>query len=305
MRLDFDYRPIILASIILQGCNPPERGEVKIADAMPQQVCLDVLPSPIRLDKVSGIIGSNDAYPEERPTRRVKLDAFEIDAVEVTNVQFQSFIEATGYLTEAEKIQPGFDVPGGAVFIQPTATHPSWWRFVEGANWRHPEGPESSIIGRETHPVVQVTLDDARAFAQWAGRRLPTEEEWEYAAKAGADTLYVWGSEKSPDGNEMANTWQGAFPIQNTREDGYHLRSPVGCYDPNAYGLYDMIGNVWEWTDTPWGSPGSNPVHTIKGGSFLCAENFCRRYRASARQPQEIDFSTNHIGFRTVKTAKD
>jgi len=192
---------------------------------------------------------------------------------------------------------------GGAVFELPTATNPQWWSFTEGANWRHPEGPDSSIEGKNLEPVVQVSLADAQTYAEWKGRRLPTEAEWEHAAKAGADTLYVWGETRAPNGEEQANTWQGAFPVKNTNKDGYFLRSPVGCYPANAYGLYDMIGNVWEWTSTPSDiTSGGSTQQIIKGGSFLCAENYCRRYRAAARQPQDADFSTNHIGFRTVGT---
>lgn len=265
-----------------------------------QSQCLNELPTPVKIASDVANIGSENAYPEERPLRQVEISGFNIDATEVTNRQFRSFVESTGYVTEVEKPQPGFDVAGGAVFTEPSASNPSWWRFVEGANWRHPEGPGSSIKGRDFDPVVQVTLNDARAYAKWAGRQLPTEAEWEYAAKAGAETLYVWGSEKSPNGKEKANTWQGAFPIQNTVSDGYALRAPVGCFEPNAFGLYDMIGNVWEWTDTSWDRGSGAPSNVIKGGSFLCAENYCRRYRASARQPQEDNLSTNHIGFRTV-----
>jgi len=264
--------------------------------------CLAQLPDEVKLAGAMALIGSNNAYPEERPARQVQVAGFSIDATEVTNKQFRSFVEATNYLTDAEKIQPGFNTPGGAVFILPNAAHPHWWRFVEGANWRHPEGPKSSIKGRDYDPVVQLTINDARAYAKWVGRRLPTEIEWEYAAGAGAKTRYVWGEEKNPNGKEMANTWQGAFPIENTQKDGFALRAPVGCFEPNAFGLYDMIGNVWEWTDTAnWQGQEGEAVYVIKGGSFLCAENYCRRYRASARQFQEAGLSTNHIGFRTAK----
>ena len=193
-------------------------------------------------------------------------------------------------------------MPGGAVFVIPSTENPSWWQFVEGANWRKPEGPDSSIEGRDYHPVVQVSLKDAKAYAEWKGRRLPTQEEWEHAAKAGSEDTYVWGNEKAPNGVEQANTWQGAFPLENTSDDGYLRRAPVGCFPSNNLGLYDMIGNVWEWTDTPYGLPSESPQYVIKGGSFLCAPNYCRRYRASALQPQDADFTTNHIGFRTVKS---
>jgi len=226
--------------------------------------------------------------------------SFTIDATEVTNAQFAQFVEQTGYVTTAERPQVGFGVPGAAVFTPPSATNPNWWQFIEGANWRHPDGPESTITGRGNDPVVQVSYADAKAYAVWAGRRLPTEAEWEYAAQGGAESFYVWGEARAPDGVEPANTWQGAFPLRNTEADGYKLRAPIGCFAPNGFGLYDMIGNVWEWTDTVYRQSTGEPVYTIKGGSFLCAENYCRRYRASARQPQEAGLSTNHIGFRTV-----
>ncbi len=289
----------IFVSILLLGCqNADEARNANRSISQGQEqteasFCLKSLPASIRLDGGSASIGSDRAYPEERPRRTVEVKSFEIDVNEITNEQFSAFIEETNYITDAEKPQPGFDVPGGAVFSLTTAK----WEFVEGANWRNPDGPRSTIIGRGMDPVVQVTLNDARAYANWAGRRLPSESEWEYAAKAGANTLYIWGDKRAPEGEEKANTWQGAFPIQNTSADGFDLRAPVGCFEPNTFGLYDMIGNVWEWTDTPWGD---GPSQVIKGGSFLCAENFCRRYRATAKQPQEANFSTNHVGFRTV-----
>ncbi|NNE56674.1 MAG: formylglycine-generating enzyme family protein [Hellea sp.] len=250
-------------------------------------------------------LGSEQHYREERPLRKAEITSFNIDETEVTNGQFAAFVDATGYITDAEKPQPGYDVTGGAVFVEPTDENPSWWQFIDGANWRHPEGPDSSIKGRAFEPVVQVSLNDARAYAKWAGRRLPTESEWEYAANAGADTEFVWGDERAPNDKEMANSWQGTFPIENTLEDGYLFRAPVGCYDPNNFGLYDMIGNVWEWTETVYQDSAGEPIHVIKGGSFLCAPNYCRRYRSSARQPQEAGLPTNHIGFRTVGKISD
>jgi len=292
------YLYLVLAPVIFMGCENANDPLVQSQKLNPIAACLKSLPTPVRMDGGQTLMGSDSAYPEERSQRNVQLSAFEIDASEVTNRQFATFVKETGFITEAEKPQAGFNAPGGAVFSTPTASHPSWWRFVEGANWKHPEGPNSTIEGRELEPVVQVTLNDARAYANWAERRLPIEEEWEFAAKAGSNSMYVWGNDRAPDGQEKANTWQGAFPIQNTSADGFSARAPIGCFEPNAFGLYDMIGNVWEWTDTAWGDGQS---HVIKGGSFLCAENYCRRYRASARQPQEANFSTNHIGFRTVK----
>lgn len=287
---------IVFAALFISSCGAsgPDIDDNSIAETK----CLTEIPRAVFLEGGQANIGSEKTYPEESPIRQVTIQPFEIDAAEVTHAQFAAFVEATGYVTDAEKPQLGFGVPGAAVFKSSSANDVSWWSFVEGANWRQPEGPGSTYKPLPYEPVVQVTLDDARNYAKWAGRRLPSEIEWEYAAKAGADTLYVWGELRTVDGQEQANTWQGAFPIQNTAVDGFLSRAPIGCYKANSFGLYDMIGNVWEWTDSAWGDSGS---HVIKGGSFLCAENFCRRYRAQARQAQESDFSTNHIGFRTVK----
>jgi len=271
---------------LLGYCDPPPEGPVTIK------------PAEFQMGNESRI--GDDLYPEEGPVRTASVDAFNMDRTEVTNAQFAEFVEATGYVTDAEKDQPGFGVSGGAVFMPPTGDYQSWWRFMEGTNWRHPDGPDSSINGRDQYPVVQVSLNDARAYAKWAGRRLPSEAEWEYAAGAGADTRYVWGDERAPGGEEQANTWQGNFPLENKGADGHVGKAPVGCFPPNAFGLYDMIGNVWEWTDTEFQESNGEPIHVIKGGSFLCAENYCRRYRSAARQPQEAGLPTNHVGFRTV-----
>lgn len=264
------------------------------------QACLSEKALTAEIPAGTYQMGSNQAYPEEAPIRPAEVAQFDIDITEVTNAQFAKFIDSTGYVTSAEKIQPGFNSSGAAVFTPPDAANPSWWRFVEGANWRHPDGPKSTIKGRGAEPVVQVSHADAMAYAGWAGRALPSEAQWEYAARAGSQTPYAWGESRTIDGTEQANTWQGAFPVQNTQEDGFLTRSPVGCFPPNGFGLYDMIGNVWEWTDTVYSQSAGEPSYVIKGGSFLCAENFCRRYRPAARQPQEAGFSTNHIGFRTV-----
>ena len=212
---------------------------------------------------------------------------------------------ATGYITDAERPQPGFEVPGAAVFAYPTPDNPSGGRFVEGASGRAPEGPGSSIEGLEALPVVQVSQRDAVAYAAWAGGRLPTETEWEFAARAGSTTRYVWGDALAPEGVLQANTWQGPFPVRNSGDDGYLSRAPGGCFPPNGFGLYDMIGNVWEWTATPYDDPVAEGEarYTIKGGSYLCAENYCHRFRASARQAQEAGLPTNHIGFRIVYDA--
>ena len=275
--------------------------------------CLSDAPLPLALPSGAFLMGAYPAYEEEGPPSRVTLRGFNIDATEVTNAQFARFVDATGYVTDAEKPQAGFDAAGGVVFRMPTLENPSWWHFVKGAYWRAPDGPGSSIAARDHEPVVQVSYHDAAAYAAWAGRRLPSEIEWEYAANAGATTEYVWGAERTVNGQEMANTWQGSFPVQNTNADGYAKRAPVGCFARNDFGLYDMIGNVWEWTVSPANMSGSGSGngsaeapsearYIIKGGSFLCAPNFCRRYRAAARQAQEAGLPTSHIGFRTVST---
>ncbi len=275
------------AALYISACSKAQAPSVQSCVALPNETK--------DISSAAFILGAGNTYPEERQ-RRGNVGHYNIDTHEVTNAQFAGFIAATDYITTAERPQAGFDVPGAAVFTPPTANHTSWWRFIEGASWQHPEGPDSSIEGQDNHPVVQVSYMDALAYADWAGRALPTEAQWEYAAKAGSETLYVWGEERVPNGTEMANTWQGAFPIENFEDDGYRLRAPVGCYPANDFGLYDMIGNVWEWTASDTGPN----VHVIKGGSFLCAENFCSRYRSAARQFQETDLPTNHIGFRTV-----
>jgi len=288
MRFNF----LLLSVLLLTGCKMKPIENV-------QTSCPDIPKEAMIINEAETIIGTNSAYPEER-ARSVVLSDYDIDNTEVTNAQFRAFIDATGYITTAEKPQPGSGKPGGAVFTEPSATNPNWWQFVEGASWEHPEGPHSNIDGQDNYPVVQVSLIDAKAYAKWAGRALPTEAQWEHAARAGSTTEFVWGDQRTPNGIEQANTWQGAFPIENTKTDGYRLRAPTGCYEPNDYGLYDMIGNVWEWTLTEYEYTRTPNSYTIKGGSFLCAPNYCARYRAPARQGQEADFSTNHIGFRTV-----
>ncbi|MEP3655506.1 MAG: formylglycine-generating enzyme family protein [Litorimonas sp.] len=295
--------PLIVTMLFLVSvvaCKDIGSGHSDEFKSASPDTCLSVtgLKAPIQAGTYQ--MGSERDYPEERPTRELTMGPFDIDVTEVTNAQFAEFVEQTAYVTSAEQIQPGFETSGAAVFTPPDVKNPSWWRFVEGANWRHPDGPESSIEGRGAEPVVQVSQADAKAYAEWAGRALPSEAQWEYAAKAGSYTRYVWGEARTIDGVEQANTWQGAFPIQNTQDDGYLQRSPVGCYPPNSFGLHDMIGNVWEWTDTIYKQGEGESVYVIKGGSFLCAENYCRRYRPAARQPQEAGFPTNHIGFRTV-----
>ncbi len=234
------------------------------------------------------IKGAAPRYPEERPEVSLHVDGFSLQAHEVTNDQFAAFVKATGYVTDAER-------SGSAVF-----TAPGPWRLVRGATWRAPEGPGSDIEGGGTLPVVHVSPADARAYAAWAGGRLPTEVEWEYAAalglpRGGGQESGAYASNRKP----VANTWQGLFPEEQQAADGSAGRAPAGCFPPSAIGLYDMIGNVWEITDTPYGEG----RQTIKGGSYLCSENFCRRYRPAARQPQEDHFSASHVGFRIVRDA--
>ena len=238
----------------------------------------------------------SDVYPEETH-RTVTVKGFWIDRTEVTNAEFAAFVKATKYVTVAERQ----GTKGAAVFVLPSgntdlSSAANWWRYVEGANWRHPGGPDTTIKGRDHFPVVAITLEDAQAYAKWKGRRLPTEAEWEHAARAGAATLAEREQPKD------ANTWQGVFPIIDTAEDGFTGIAPVGCFGPNAYGLHDMIGNVWEYTADAYENQ-TPPAHVIKGGSFLCAPNYCLRYRPAARQPQEDGLGTSHVGLRTVLDA--
>ena len=287
---------------------------------------------------------ANPNYPEEGPIHKVTVSGFWIDKYPVTNKQFQKFVKATGYITFAEKPPKAEDYPdanpellvsGSAVFIKPDRpVDPRslcWWQYIPSANWRHPEGPKSSIKGRENHPVVHIVYEDALAYAQWSGKQLPTEAQWEFAARGGLEGKeFAWGDEFMPQGKLMANTWQGQFPWQHLKSQPPGTQA-IGSYPPNGYGLYDLIGNVWEWTNdwyreqhpenptkscctvkNPKGGtenesyerhiPASmqKPRKVLKGGSFLCAPNYCSRYRPAARYPEAIDTSTNHIGFRCV-----
>lgn len=247
-------------------------------------------------------MGEDARYPEEGPARSVTVRGFWIDSHEVTNSQFARFVRATGYRTLAERtppVQPDtpreMRVPGSAVFAVPDEADPRWWRWVVGAQWRHPSGPGESIHGHEREPVVQIAYEDAQAYARWAGKDLPSEAQWEYAARGGGPAL---PEPVAADGAPTANTYQGVFPVRNLATDGYVGRAPVGCFPPNGYGLYDMIGNVWEWTQSAEAPPSERRV--IKGGSYLCAANYCARYRPAARQFQERGLGTDHIGLRLV-----
>jgi len=271
-------------------------------------------------------MGSNHHYPEEAPAFTTQVRPFAMDVGTVTNAEFAAFVQATGYVTEVERpldptlapdLPPEAYLPGGLVFTKtdgPVPLHDfrQWWRFVPGAYWAAPEGSGSTLQGRWDHPVVQVSHTDATAYAHWAGKALPTEKEWEFAARSGVATAWPWGDELMPEGQVIANTWQGDFPFWNNHK-GDVLSWPARTGRANAYGLYNMIGNVWEWTNSRFGSHAENhacctparavaagETYVVKGGSFLCAPSYCRRYRATARSPQEARSATNHLGFRCV-----
>jgi formylglycine-generating enzyme len=288
------------------------------------------------------LMGSDRHYPEEAPAHKVTVNGFWMDRHTVTNREFKRFVDATGHVTVAERPANAADFPGA----KPELLVPSsvmfkkaphrvdlrshrWWVYVPGANWRHPRGPASALQGLWDHPVVHVAFEDAEAYARWVGKALPTEAEWEFAARGGLEGAeYAWGDEFTPGGKPMANTWQGEFPWQNLLADGYEWTAPVGSFPPNSYGLYEMTGNVWEWTtdwyqdhgriehpcctlDNPRGGareeshdPGMTGIKVarkvMKGGSYLCAPNYCRRYRPAARMAQEADSATCHLGFRCI-----
>jgi sulfatase modifying factor 1 len=291
------------------------------------------------------LMGSEDFYAEERPVRRVAVEGFWMDESPVSAAEFRRFVRETRYITVAERpldpadypdADPDLLVPGSLVFRMTAGPVDldevrNWWRYAPGAYWKRPHGPGSTINGRDRHPVVHVAYEDAQAYAAWAGKELPTEAEWEFAARGGLEgAVFAWGDEHFPHGKAMANSWQGEFPWQNLKLDGFEGTSPVGSFPPNGYGLHDMTGNVWEWTcdfftpgrldqtENPCCGPRSphvaapeeSPVHgqhpeyiprrVIKGGSHLCAPNYCLRYRPAARQGEAVDTSTSHIGFRCI-----
>lgn len=290
-------------------------------------------------------LGSDRHYPDEGPVRRVVVDSFDMDPHPVTNERFAEFVDATGYVTVAERspdpaLYPGAPpenlVPGALVFTMTSGPvdlgdYFNWWRWVPGADWRHPLGEGSSLEGLSDHPVVQVSYDDAIAYCSWANVSLPTEAEWEFAARGGLEGAeFAWGDHDPQETEPLANTWQGGFPYENTEVDGWTRTSPVGSYPPNGYGLFDMTGNVWEWTDDWYTDSRSVPVEpsccapqspivgteiesldpaqpgtpiprkVVKGGSHLCTPQYCFRYRPAARQPQMVETATSHMGFRCI-----
>jgi formylglycine-generating enzyme required for sulfatase activity len=323
--------------------------------AVSQQVAdAAVPPGMVRIPGGAFRMGSDSHYAEEKPQHRVRVDGFWMDATAVTNAQFAGFVAATGYVTVAERpldpaLYPGADadmlVPGALVFRMtdgPVDTRDisNWWHWTPGAHWRAPEGRGSSIDGLDEHPVVHVAFEDADAYAAWAGKELPTEAEWEFAARGGLDGAeFAWGDELRPGDVDVANTWQGPFPWRNFASDGFERTCPVRSYAPNGYGLFEVCGNVWEWTTDWWGAKHAAsgapprdadpnkpccapqnprgpamegsfdptqpairiPRRVVKGGSFLCAPSYCRRYRPAARHAQMIDTGMSHIGFRCIR----
>ncbi|WP_414682923.1 formylglycine-generating enzyme family protein [Longimicrobium sp.] len=315
----------------------------------PQRAAAGAAPGPAPFRDMAWIpggtfrMGSDRHYREEAPARDATVAGFWMDRHPVTNAQFGRFVAATGYVTVAERALdpaeypgalPDLLVPGSVVFTPPAGpvpltTHFAWWAYVPGASWRHPAGPGSAASGLSAHPVVHVAWEDVAAYAAWAGKTLPTEAEWERAARGGLeDREYAWGDALSPGGRIMANVWQGEFPRENLLLDGWERTSPVGSFPPNGFGLYDMIGNVWEWTADWWREGGAVagaccacreeedggrqasmdpaqprvriPRKVLKGGSYLCAPNYCVRYRPAARIPQQVDTGTGHQGFRCI-----
>lgn len=335
-----------LKLLILAGCVfAAAYGATKFWNAPPQGP-----PGMVWIPGGAFLMGTDSelGWPDEKPAHPVRVDGFWMDATEVTNAQFREFVDATGYVTTAEKVPtmeeimsqvpPGTPEPapemlvaGSLVFTPPDKAVElndvsQWWTWTPGANWRHPEGPDSTVEGRDDYPVVHVSWYDAMAYAKWAGKRLPTEAEWEHAARGGLQQMdYCWGNDPPSDRHPQANVWQGEFPEENTEIDGYTRTAPVKSYPPNGYGLYDMAGNVWEWCAdwydrtlhqrlakqgvvvNPTGPEKTNDpqqpyaeLRVEKGGSFLCSDSYCLRYRPSARQSGAPDTGMSHVGFRCV-----
>ena len=277
------------------------------------------------------LMGSDAFYREERPARGETVQGFWIDQYPVTNAAFRQFVSATAYVTLCERppdpalypdAHSSLLVPGSLVFCKPPGPvdlrdYRAWWEYAPGANWQHPQGPDSTIDDRDEHPVVHIAYEDACAYAAWAGKDLPTEAEWEFAARGGLEgATYAWGEAFAPEGRLLANTWQGRFPWENLALDGYEGTSPVDAFPANGYGLHDMTGNAWEWTASWFAPPAAENFkktccvpsqagdhiarRVVKGGSHLCAPNYCLRYRPAARQGEAIDTSACHIGFRCI-----
>jgi formylglycine-generating enzyme len=318
------------------------RHTIEAALALGMMTAMPAIADMVEISGGTFQMGSDRFNEEEGPVREVTVGPFLIGRTEVTNAEFAAFVEAAGYVTTAERTldsadRPGWPeallVPGSMVFAQPVEpvalTDPNaWWRYVPGADWRHPSGPESGIDGLDHHPVVQVSPEDAEAYAAWAGGRLPTEAEWEFAARGGLDGAdYVWGESYDPAQGWKANTWQGPFPATDFADDDHHGTAPVASYASNGFGLNDMAGNVWEHVADWWAPrhpdidqtdpsgppdllaarfshPEIGPMRVVKGGSWLCAPSYCQRYRPAARQPAELGIGSNHIGFRIAKDAE-
>ncbi len=286
-----------IAPMILAACSAPsEEAAAKSCKALSG-------PDMVTLPGGDFVMGADPHYPEEGPPRRVHVAPFAMDVHEVTTADFARFVAATGYRTLAERAPPPLPgappamlQPGSAVFTVPDGNDPRWWRWVAGAQWRHPSGLGETITGHPREPVVQIAYEDAQAYARWVGKSLPSEAQWEYAARAGQAAV---PEPIDTGGAPTANYYQGVFPRRDLGLDGFRSRAPVGCFKPNAFGLYDMIGNVWEWTSDPALADANS--HVIKGGSYLCAANYCARYRPSARQFQEGGLGSNHVGFRLVR----
>jgi formylglycine-generating enzyme len=321
----------------------PAQAKAALDKDAVQQKPLEERNGMVKIGPGTFYMGCEDpSFIDVRPVHQVRLDGFWLDKAEVSNKEFARFVHATGYKTVAQRKPQAKDfpgappenlVPGSLVFVPPThavsgRSHYDWWRYVAGADWQHPEGPESNINNRWQHPVVQVAWEDANAYAKWAGKRLPTEAEFEYAARGGLDRkLYSWGDELKPKGKWQANIWQGKFPYKNSGEDGFATTAPIGSFPPNGYGLYDMTGNVWEWCSDwyradyyqriPPGAVMSNPQgpedsldpqepgvkkKVQRGGSFLCTDQYCARYLVGARGKGEISSGCSNVGFRCAKS---
>lgn len=308
----------------------------KVAKDYHAKECLNEIGAEVWIPSTDFVMGEDNGYPEEAPAHTVKQDGFWIDAHEITNGQFAKFVKETGYKTVAERTPeaiegapPEMMKPGSAVFTPPKPGEQikKWWSYIPGANWKNPDGPGSGIAGKENYPVVHIAFEDALAYADWAGRSLPTEAQFELAARSSKEKeTFAWGGKDlAPGGKHLANTFQGLFPVSDTGDDGFKGIAPVGCFSANDYDAYDLIGNVWEWTAN-WYAPRHNPedrinpkgpgksssydvangdfpVKVLKGGSYLCSKDYCVRYRPAARHAQDTGLGTGHIGFRTVRNS--